>query len=154
MPSRVRIALSMARWSFTSMPRITSAMALLTCSTALYTLLPPYTALSPSRSSTASWTPVDAPLGTAARPKPPSVVVISTSTVGLPRESRIWRACTPSISPILSSFLSFVLFPFSFPFARVYCSAPFALPYWARGESTTRRAASFRPPLPDSGRFS
>ena len=38
----------------------------------------------PSRSSTASWTPVDAPLGTAARNKPRSVVT-STSTVGLPR---------------------------------------------------------------------
>uniref|UniRef100_A0A0N4ZDA9 LigA n=1 Tax=Parastrongyloides trichosuri TaxID=131310 RepID=A0A0N4ZDA9_PARTI len=48
-------------------------------------------ALSPSRSSTASCAPVDAPLGTAARPKEPSSSVTSTSTVGLPRLSRISR---------------------------------------------------------------
>jgi hypothetical protein len=49
--------------------------------------------LSPSRSSTASCAPVEAPEGTAARPKlnrPPAVT--STSTVGLPRLSRISRA--------------------------------------------------------------
>ena len=48
----------------------------------------------PSRSSTASWTPVDAPDGTAARPSAPDSSRTSTSTVGLPRESKIWRAWT------------------------------------------------------------
>ena len=38
--------------------------------------------------------PVDAPEGTAARPCAPDSSHTSTSTVGLPRESRIWRACT------------------------------------------------------------
>ena len=40
----------------------------------------------------ASCSPVEAPLGTAARPMVPSSSVTSTSTVGLPRESRISRA--------------------------------------------------------------
>jgi hypothetical protein len=47
--------------------------------------------LSPSRSSTASWVPVDAPEGTAARPNAPDSVTTSTSIVGLPRLSRICR---------------------------------------------------------------
>src|SRR4051794_9160974 len=38
--------------------------------------------------------PVEAPDGTAARPTAPSTSATSTSTVGLPRESRISRACT------------------------------------------------------------
>ena len=59
---------------------------------ALRTPLPPYRLLSPSRSSTASWAPVEAPDGTAARPKAPVSSVTSTSTVGLPRLSRISRA--------------------------------------------------------------
>ena len=37
-------------------------------------------------------TPVDAPEGTAARPKAPESSLTSASTVGFPRESRIWRA--------------------------------------------------------------
>ena len=52
---------------------------------------------SPSRSSTASKAPVDAPLGTAARANDPSSRITSTSTVGLPRESRISRAPTASM---------------------------------------------------------
>ena len=51
----------------------------------------------PSRSSTASNAPVDAPLGTAARAIVPSSSSTSTSTVGLPRESRISRALTASM---------------------------------------------------------
>ena len=47
---------------------------------------------SSSRSSSASWAPVLAPLGTAARPLAPSARITSTSTVGLPRLSRISRA--------------------------------------------------------------
>src|SRR5438093_7358758 len=49
--------------------------------------------MSASRSSSASRSPVEAPDGTAARPNAPPSSVTSTSTVGLPRESRISRAC-------------------------------------------------------------
>src|SRR5262249_41333329 len=48
------------------------------------------------RRSTASWAPVLAPLGTAARPRAPETSSTSTSTVGLPRESRISRPTTSS----------------------------------------------------------
>jgi hypothetical protein len=41
---------------------------------------------------------VDAPDGTAARPRAPDVKTTSTSTVGLPRLSTICRAFTISIS--------------------------------------------------------
>src|SRR5947208_11089899 len=68
-----------------------------TAPTALSTPLPPYRALSPSRSSTASNAPVEAPLGTAAWASVPSSSATSTSTVGLPRESRISRAPTASM---------------------------------------------------------
>ena len=57
-------------------------------SMALYTLLP-RNALSLSLNSTASLDPVEAPLGTEARPIIPSFKCTSTSTVGLPLESRI-----------------------------------------------------------------
>jgi len=43
----------------------------------------------PSRNSTASCSPVEAPEGTAALPKTPFSVVTSTSTVGFPLESKI-----------------------------------------------------------------
>ena len=59
--------------------------------TAFFTPFPWYSFLTSSRSSRASWMPVDAPDGTAAR-KSPFSVVKSTSTVGLPRESKIIRA--------------------------------------------------------------
>jgi hypothetical protein len=55
---------------------------------------------SPSRSSTASCWPVDAPDGTAAVPVEPSSSTASTSTVGLPRESRISRARREAIAGI------------------------------------------------------
>src|SRR3954463_1830791 len=58
-------------------------------SAALRVPLPRYRDLSPSRSSTASCSPVEAPLGTAARPMLPSARYTSASTVGFPRESRI-----------------------------------------------------------------
>src|SRR3954453_2374116 len=64
----------------------------MTAATACSTPLPPYRPLSPSRRSTASKAPVDAPEGTAARAVVPSSRRTSTSTVGLPRESRISRA--------------------------------------------------------------
>src|SRR5215467_3230447 len=62
--------------------------------TAFRTPLPPYRALSPSLSSSASRSPVDAPEGTAARPNAAPSNATSTSTVGLPRESRISRPWT------------------------------------------------------------
>lgn len=40
----------------------------------------------------ASCSPVEAPEGTAARPRVPSARMTSASTVGLPRESRMERA--------------------------------------------------------------
>src|SRR4029077_14746008 len=60
------------------------------------TPFPPY-ACSPSRSSTGSNAPVDAPLGTAARANEPSSSRISTSTVCSSRESRISRGPTASM---------------------------------------------------------
>ena len=71
----------------------------LTFATALPTPLPAH-ASPPSRSSVASNSPVEAPEGTAARPRAPESSATSTSTVGLPRESRIWRAWMRSIAPI------------------------------------------------------
>src|SRR5574342_451706 len=51
----------------------------------------------------ASCSPVEAPEGTAARPTWPVATATSTSTVGLPRESRISRAATLMISVIARS---------------------------------------------------
>src|ERR1017187_624448 len=90
-PSRAHIRLSRAAWSEASAPFSADSISL-TLATARSTPLPPYRFLSPSRSSIASRLPVDAPEGTAARPKLPSERRTSTSTVGLPRESRICRA--------------------------------------------------------------
>src|SRR6476646_8305522 len=78
-------------------------MIRLTLPTAFRTPLPPYRAASPSRSSSASRSPVDAPDGTAARPNAPPSRVTSTSTVGFPRESRISRPCTWLIFNLLPS---------------------------------------------------
>src|SRR5207244_12241888 len=61
------------------------------------TPLAPKRFLSPSRSSSASREPVDAPEGTAARPTAPPSRMQSTSIVGLPRESRISRANSSTI---------------------------------------------------------
>src|SRR6056297_2074065 len=49
-------------------------------------------------SSMASYSPVEAPLGAAARPKPPDSVRTSASTVGFPRESRTRRRETDVMS--------------------------------------------------------
>jgi hypothetical protein len=51
----------------------------------------------------ASWAPVEAPDGTAARPNAPSSSVTSTSTVGLPRLSRISRPVMSMIAGIAGS---------------------------------------------------
>src|SRR3954468_18995706 len=53
----------------------------------------------------ASKAPVEAPDGTAARPVLPSSRPTSTSTVGLPRESRISRATTTSMDGTSISFV-------------------------------------------------
>src|SRR3954452_1837882 len=95
-PSRSMSARSRPAWSVASRPATVSAISPLTFSTAFVTPLPP-NASPPSRSSVASNSPVEAPLGTAARPAAPERRTSSTSTVGLPRLSRIWRAWTFSI---------------------------------------------------------
>jgi hypothetical protein len=69
----------------------------LTFSTAFSTDFPRYFDLFPSRSSTASNEPVDAPLGTAALPTYSCSTTTSTSTVGLPLESKICLATTSVI---------------------------------------------------------
>src|ERR1700756_1600951 len=79
------------------MPSRRGAMTSLTFFTASRTPFPPKRFGSPSRSSTASCSPVEAPLGTAARPAAPLDNVTSASMVGLPRLSRISRACTEMI---------------------------------------------------------
>jgi hypothetical protein len=66
-----------------------AASAVLTAETAFRTPFPPYRVVSASRRSTASWTPMEPPDGVVARAIRPSIRVRSTSTVGLPRESRI-----------------------------------------------------------------
>src|SRR5215208_559652 len=91
-------------WSSASRPRTASAISPLTLPTACETPLPPQ-ASPPSRSSVASNSPVEAPEGTAARPWAPEASTTSTSTVGLPRESRIWRACSVSILLTVSRLL-------------------------------------------------
>src|SRR3954453_2391885 len=103
-PSRSTSPRSSPSWSVASRPITVSAISPLTFSTAFVTPLPP-NAEPPSRSSVASNSPVDAPLGTAARPAAPARRTSSTSTVGLPRLSRIWRAWTFSIWLICGSFL-------------------------------------------------
>ena len=57
-----------------------------------------YLNLSPSRNSTASKAPVEAPDGTIAIPSDPSIVTTSTCTVGFPLESNTSNAFTLSIS--------------------------------------------------------
>src|SRR3954469_1897513 len=96
-PSSAISARSIPRWSFACMPFNTPPISLLTCSTALSTPLPPKRFLSPSRNSTASLMPVEAPDGTIASPTVPSASVTSTATVGLPRESSTSRPSTRAI---------------------------------------------------------
>src|SRR6266853_6122876 len=95
--SREIILWSRARWSAASSPAMDLAISLLALATALRTPLPRYFDLSPSRSSRASCSPVEAPEGTAARPSAPPSRMTSASTVGLPRESMSWRAWTLAI---------------------------------------------------------
>src|SRR3990172_6237904 len=87
----------MPTWSNASFPNSSGAISLLILATAFETPFPIQRFLSPSRSSIASFSPVEAPDGTAARPQAPLSSVISASIVGFPRESKI---CRPLISRI------------------------------------------------------
>src|SRR2546429_8441380 len=79
------------------MPSSRGPITSFTFFTASSTPLPPNRFGSPYGSSTASCSPVEAPLGTAARPAAPLDRVTSASMVGLPRLSRISRARTEII---------------------------------------------------------
>src|SRR5438132_11808449 len=94
------------------MPSRLGAIVLLMLATALDTPFPIHRFLSPSRSSIASFSPVDAPDGTAARPRAPLSNTTSTSTVGFPRESRICR-------PLISRITLISLFPHHFPSKKI-----------------------------------
>ncbi len=96
-PSSSIIFASSPAWSVASKPARAAAISPFTLATAVVTPLPAQ-ASPPSRSSTASNSPVEAPEGTAARPLAPDASTTSTSTVGLPRESRIWRAWIEEIA--------------------------------------------------------
>ena len=91
-PSRSISSRSITTWSTASYPRSLGAITLLTFRTAFVTPFPRKYFGSPSRSSTASRVPVDAPEGTMARPSAPDSSSTSTSTVGFPRES---STCLP-----------------------------------------------------------
>ena len=98
--SRSSIVRSMSSCSRASKPLSAPAIGPLMLETAVRTPLPRKRSRSPSRSSTASWAPVDAPEGTAARPRTPVSRRTSASTVGLPLESRISRPFTSTIADI------------------------------------------------------
>ena len=82
----------MVSCSMTFIPISSGAIISLTFETALRTPFPKYRFGSPSLSSIASCSPVDAPDGTEAIPVTPLSNVTSASTVGVPRESSISRA--------------------------------------------------------------
>src|SRR3989442_3823538 len=96
-PSSCFMTKSTMACSRASIPSTSLAMREFTLSTAFVTPLPRKRFLSPSRSSSASRDPVDAPDGTAARPTAPESSTQSTSIVGFPRESRISRANSSTI---------------------------------------------------------
>ena len=96
-PSTSKISLSMDAWSRADLPMIAGARCFVTFSTAFSTPLPPKRSGSPSRSSSASKAPVLAPDGTRALPLALSESSTSTSTVGLPLESRTSLAMTLDI---------------------------------------------------------
>ena len=102
-PSRSMRMLSSSIWFDASISMMAPEMISFTFATAFWTPLPRYRFLSPSRSSVASCSPVDAPEGTAALPTKPDESSTSTSTVGFPRESRISLALTSVIIFIMNS---------------------------------------------------
>src|SRR5947199_304405 len=100
------MAKSTAICSSADIPSSRGPITSFTFLTASSTPLPRNRFWSPSRSSTASCSPVDAPLGTAARPAAPLASVTSASMVGLPRLSRISRACTEMMVLIVAPTLA------------------------------------------------
>src|SRR5215831_11925927 len=74
----------------------------LTFSTARVTDFPRNRRGSVSRNSNASREPLDAPEGTSPRPRMPFCKTTLASTVGLPRESKIWNACTRAMFTVPS----------------------------------------------------
>src|SRR5665647_900687 len=102
-PSAATIASSTEASDAHCRPRSRSAISPLTLPTAVSTPPPPKRAVSPSRSSTASRVPVEAPDGTPATAVVPSASVSVVCRVGRPRESRISRAETPVISKLILS---------------------------------------------------
>ena len=104
-PSRSIMTWSTVRWSSADKPIIESAISPSTPATVAKTPLPPYRE-PPSRFSAASKAPVEAPEGTAARETVSSSRRTSTSTVGLPRESRISRAIIASMIAMGASLVS------------------------------------------------
>ena len=97
-PSASIMALSTAYISDASSPVTASFIIVLIFSTAFNTPFPRYLDLSPSLSSSASNSPVDAPLGAVPLPTVPSERYTSASTVGFPLESNISLPITFSIS--------------------------------------------------------
>ena len=97
-PSASIMALSTAYISDASSPVTASFIIVLIFSTAFNTPFPRYLDLSPSLSSSASNSPVDAPLGAVPLPTVPSARYTSASTVGFPLESNISLPITFSIS--------------------------------------------------------
>jgi hypothetical protein len=85
----------------------------LTLATAFNTPLPPYRDKSPSRSSTASFSPVEAPEGQAAAATWPLSRTTIALTVGLPLESSI------SIARMSLIFAFMSVFPFSLSTAMI-----------------------------------
>ena len=81
----------------TSNPFNADATVVLILFTTFLTPFPNYLFLLLSLSSIASYSPVDAPDGTEARAKTPELVVMSTSIVGFPLESKISLAINFSI---------------------------------------------------------
>jgi len=97
-PSSEIIRLSSSRWFKTDLFNNASFSTVFTLFIAVNTPFPLNRVLSLSRNSTASCAPVEAPDGTALR-NTPLAVVISTSTVGFPRLSKISRACSQHNEP-------------------------------------------------------
>lgn len=85
-PSTSIRSLSISCWRVAEKPISFGAMTSVTFATACRTPLPPYRFGSPSRSSRASWAPVDAPEGTDALARAPPRSSTKAFNVGLPRK--------------------------------------------------------------------
>jgi len=145
-PSRSRIAWSTSPRDSHVLPERPSLSSVLTFATAVLTPAPPKRALSPSRNSTASRVPVEAPDGTPASARVPSPRVTSTARVGRPRESRISRALTLLISKPMVG-------PFALAPGRGAGSRhgrPHRIGAVGRGQATVREASPTAKDVPDT----